>query len=88
MMCAVSSTISSVPRRPRIASAIWFAIVAVGRYTAASCPSSAAPRSSRAMTVGSSRRCSSPTSASAIAARIAGDGLVCVSERRSITNAA
>ena len=31
MMCAVSSTTSSVPRAPRIASAIWFAIVAVGR---------------------------------------------------------
>ena len=30
-MCAVSSTSSSVPRSPRIASAIWFAIVAVGR---------------------------------------------------------
>ena len=36
------------------------------------------------MTVGSSRFCSSPTSALAIAARIAGVGRVAVSERRSI----
>ena len=43
-MCAVSSTMSSVPRRPRIESAIWFAIVAVGRYTASSCPRNAAAR--------------------------------------------
>src|SRR5262249_47886259 len=35
--------------------------------------------------VGSSRTCSSPTSAAAIAARISGVGLVAVSERRSIT---
>ena len=32
MMCARSSTISSLPRSPRIASAIWLPIVAVGRY--------------------------------------------------------
>src|SRR5439155_6901880 len=37
-------------------------------------------------TVGSSRRCSSPTSARAIASRIAAEGFVCVSERRSITD--
>ena len=43
------------------------------------------PRRSSASTVGSSRRCSSPTSAFAIASRMPGDGLVCVSERRSIT---
>ena len=66
-------------------SAIWFAIVAVGTNTASSCPSSAAPRSSSAMTVGSSRFCSSPTTASAIAARMAAVGWVTVSERRSIT---
>ena len=84
MMCAVSSTTSSVPRSPRISSAIWFAIVAVGRYTASSWPSSSAPRRSSSRTVGSSRDCSSPTSAVAIAARIACDGRVWVSERRSI----
>jgi 23S rRNA (adenine2503-C2)-methyltransferase len=37
------------------------------------------------LTVGSSRSCSSPTSAAAIAARISGVGRVAVSERRSIT---
>src|SRR5262249_10446096 len=85
MMCAVSSTTSSVPRSPRTARAIWFPIVAVGRYTASSWPSSSAPRRSSSRTVGSSRSCSSPTSAAAIASRIAREGFVCVSERRSIT---
>ena len=33
-MWALSSTISSVPRMPRITSAISLAIVALGRYTA------------------------------------------------------
>src|SRR5262249_20848847 len=84
MMCAVSSTLSSVPRPRRIASAIWFAIVAVGRKTASAWPRKRAARSSSASTVGSSRRCSSPTSAAAIAARISADGFVWVSERRSI----
>ena len=65
--------------------AIWFASVAVGRKSAASCPSRAAARSCSALTVGSSRRCSSPTSAAAIAARIPAVGRVAVSERRSIT---
>src|SRR3954471_23093437 len=87
MMCAVSSTTSSVPRSPRIASAIWLPIVAVGRETASSCPSSSAPRRSSSSTVGSSRSCSSPTSAFAIASRMAGDGFVTVSERRSTTSA-
>ena len=50
----------------------------------ASFPSRAAARSSSALTVGSSPKTSSPTSASAIARRIAGVGLVTVSERRSI----
>src|SRR3954453_10496490 len=84
MMCADSSTISSVPRAPRITSAISFAIVAVGTYTAASWPSSAAVRRSSSVTVGSSNHCSSPTSARAIASRIAADGRVIVSDRRSI----
>ena len=43
--------------------------------------------SSSALTVGSSRFCSSPTSASAMARRMPGDGRVAVSERRSITRA-
>ena len=66
-------------------SAIWFAIVAVGRKTASSCPSSAAARVSSSLTVGSSRFCSSPTAAAAIAARMPSLGRVAVSERRSIT---
>src|SRR3954453_7432540 len=84
-MGAVSSTPSSSPGRVRIAAAIWFAIVADGRKTAASWPSSAAARRSSSVVVGSSPHCSSPTSAVAIAARIAGDGRVIVSVRRSIT---
>ena len=68
-------------------SAIWFAIVAVGRYTASSWASSSAASRSSSFTVGSSRRCSSPTSAFAIASRIAGEGRVAVSERSSITPA-
>ena len=55
-------------------------IVPLGRNTAASWPSSSATRSHSAMTVGSSCLCSSPTSASAIALRIAGVGRVWVSE--------
>ena len=66
-------------------SAIWFAIVAVGTKIAASWPSSVATRSCNALTDGSSRFCSSPTAASAIARRIPSVGFVAVSERRSIT---
>ena len=84
MMWALSSTISSVPRTPRITSAISLAIVALGRYTASGWPTNAAAASSSALTVGSSRFCSSPTAAATIASRIAGDGIVWVSERRSI----
>src|SRR6266508_4641330 len=47
-------------------------------------PTIAAHRSSRLLTVGSSPYQSSPTSASAMARRIASVGLVTVSERRSI----
>src|SRR5712692_5941384 len=66
-------------------SATWFAIVAVGRKSDTSCPSCAAIRRWSSLTVGSSRNCSSPTSALAIAASIAAVGFVTVSERRSIT---
>ena len=52
----------------------------------ASLPSSSAARSSSALTVGSSPKTSSPTSASAMARRISGVGRVTVSERRSITS--
>src|SRR5919199_1409901 len=84
-MCVRSSAIRSAPGRVSTRSAIWFAIVAVGRKSAASCPSSSAARRCSSFTVGSSRSCSSPTSAAAIAARISGVGRVAVSERRSIT---
>ena len=52
----------------------------------ASCPSSRATRCSSSITVGSSAYTSSPTGAASIASRIAGVGLVTVSERRSITD--
>ena len=86
--CEVSSASSTSPGREWSLRAIWFAIVAVGRKSAASCPSSAATRSCSAVTVGSSRFCSSPTAAAAIASRMPGVGRVAVSERRSITAAA
>ena len=85
--CVRSSAISSPPRSLWQKSAIWFAIVAVGRKSASSWPSSSAARRWSSLTVGSSRSCSSPTSAAAIAARISAVGFVAVSERRSITRA-
>ena len=60
--------------------AISLHIVPEGRNTAASWPRSAATRSSSSVVVGSSRFCSSPTSAAAIAARIPLLGRVWVSE--------
>ena len=62
-------------------SAIWLAIVPLGTYSAASLPVTSAARSWRRLTVGSSPNQSSPTSASAIARRIATEGLVTVSEQ-------
>ena len=59
------------------------AIVPVGTKTAASIPMSSAARSCSRFTVGSSPYQSSPTSAVAIARRIASEGWVTVSERRS-----
>ena len=63
--------------------AIWLHMVPVGRYRAAWQPVSSAARSCSRLTVGSSPNRSSPTSACAIARRMAGDGRVTVSERRS-----
>src|SRR5436190_3325920 len=65
-------------------SPIWFAIAPVGTKSAASLPVISAARSWRRFTVASSPYQSSPTSAEAIARRIASEGLVTVSERRSI----
>src|SRR6476620_1164039 len=59
-------------------------MVPLGKNSAASLPSNAATRSSSRRIVGSPSRSSSPTSAAAIAARIAGVGLVTVSLLRSI----
>src|SRR5256885_10819154 len=59
-------------------------MVPVGTNRAAGLPMISAARSSRRFTVGSSRYTSSPTSASNMACRIAGVGLVTVSLRRSI----
>src|SRR5690349_15625422 len=57
-----------------------------GTNTAASLPSNSATRSSRRLTVGSSRKTSSPTSAACMAARMAAVGFVTVSLRRSIND--
>ena len=78
-----SPTITSSPGRQCSSSAIWLAIVPLGTNSAASLPRSSAARSSSARAVGSSPHTSSPTSAAAIASRIAGVGRVTVSDRRS-----
>src|SRR5918995_3212185 len=83
--CVRSSATSSAPGVVSRRRAIWFAMVAVGRKSAASWPSRSAARRWSSLTVGSSRSCSSPTSAAAIAARISALGRLAVSERRSIT---
>src|SRR5262245_28707456 len=59
-----------------------------GTNSAASFPSRPAASSCRRLTLGSSPNWSSPTGASAIARRIAADGRVTVSERRSIASVA
>ena len=84
-MCATSAAITSSPGRQCTRSAIWLHMVPEGRNTAASLPSSAATRSCNALVVGSSAFCSSPTSASAMALRIAGEGRVAVSLKRSMS---
>ena len=84
-MWASRGTRTSSPGRVRVRIATWLAIVPVGNQRPASCPSSAATRSWSRLTVGSSPNWSSPTSARAIASRIAGVGRVTVSERRSMT---
>ncbi len=72
--------ISSPSGRMWRRTAIWLHIEPEGRKTAASLPSSSATSSQSALTVGSRPRCSSPTSAFAIAWRIASSGRVWVSE--------
>src|SRR4051812_2795846 len=74
---------ASVPGRAITRNASWFAIVPDGVYSAAWVPSTAAASDCRRLTVGSSPYSSSPTSASAIARRISGVGVVNVSLRSS-----
>ena len=83
MMCAVRSQITSSPGRQCTSSAISLHMEPDGRKTPASLPSIAATRACSALTVGSSPRCSSPTSASAMAWRMAAVGRVTVSLLRS-----
>jgi hypothetical protein len=78
--CAVRSRISSSPPgRACSRNEIWLHIVPLGRNSAASWPSSSATRSCSRFVVGSASRCSSATSAEAIALRMASVGFVCVS---------
>src|SRR5882672_2849165 len=85
-MCVSWPSTTSSPGRVRILSAIWFAIVPLGRKTAASLPSKSAMLCCKRLTEGSSPYWSSPTSASAMARRMPGEGLVTVSERRSMSS--
>src|SRR5438067_7185427 len=62
---------------------IWFDIVPDGTYSEASLPRTAATRSCRRLTLGSSPKTSSPTSAAAMAARMPALGRVTVSLRKS-----
>src|SRR5215203_1465157 len=75
---------------PRWTCAIWATRLPIApeeTKSPPSLPSSSATRSSSARTVGSSPKTSSPTSACAIASRIAGVGRVTVSDRRSACTA-
>ena len=63
--------------------AIRLAMVPEGTKSAASLPDTSAQRASRAFTLGSSPKTSSPKGAAIMAARIASVGIVTVSERRS-----
>ena len=84
--CATRSR-AAPRRRARSARsrASWLPIVPLGTKSAASLPASAAQRRSSSITVGSSPNTSSPTTASAMARRMAGVGRVTVSLRRSTT---
>jgi len=82
-MCASASTSSSLPGTPCTQSAAWLAIVPVGKKSAASVPSRSATAASSRRVVGSPSSTSSPTSAAAMACRMAGVGRVTVSLRRS-----
>ncbi len=78
-----ASQIISSPARQCTRTPTRFDMVPEGTYKAASLPSISATRSCSRLTVGSSPKTSSPTSASAIAERIGSVGLVTVSLRKS-----
>src|SRR3972149_1856840 len=82
-MCASSPTITSSPRWQWESIAVRLLCCPLVVRGAASFPMTAAASASRRLTVGSSRKTSSPSSASAIALRISGGGSVTVSLRRS-----
>src|SRR4051812_9148895 len=83
-VCASWPTITSSPRAQWLISAARFDCVPEGKKRPASMPNRSAHASCRRFTVGSSANTSSPTSARAIASRMAGEGCVTVSLRRSI----
>jgi hypothetical protein len=64
--------------------AVWFVMVPLGKNKADSIPNSLAALSSKAFTVGSSLKTSSPTTADIIASNIPGVGFVTVSLMRFI----
>ena len=72
--CAERSTTTDWPGRPCASSAARFAIVHVGTKTAASFPSSSAPRRSSSLTFSSSPALAQPSSASRIASHISSVG--------------
>ena len=78
MWLSADATMAS-PGEVCVATATRLHIVPVGRKRPASCPSISATRSHSRLTVGSVRCCSSPTSAVAMARRMASVGFVCVS---------
>jgi hypothetical protein len=83
-MCAEASHSTSCPGWTKDATASTLAIDPVGVNSASSFPNRSATRCWSSTTVGSSPYTSSPTSAAAMARRIAEVGRVSVSERRSI----
>ena len=84
MQWAAASQTTSSPGRVSVPRQTWLAMVPEGTKRPASLPSSSATVACSRLTVGSSPKTSSPTSARAMAARMASVGLVTVSERRSM----
>src|SRR5262249_18372306 len=79
-----ASQMTASPGRVCRRHAMALAMVAEGRKMLASLPSNAATCACKALVVGSSPRCSSPTTAWAMACRMPGVGCVTVSLYRSI----